>query len=111
MDTSIQNTSHFFHNKHFFLFQKQVRNTKVVPNTLWILNNLNVNDNLHCRACRLIGNLSDCSFHAKAFFEAGAIQSLNDLLHTKANAQTYSMAIRAVRYYFNIFILLLVKNV
>jgi hypothetical protein len=75
-----------------------VRDTNIVSYTLWILKNLKVSDNLHCRACRLVGNLSECSWHAKTFYNAGAIQALQDVLRTKANTQTYLMAIRAVRH-------------
>lgn len=56
-----------------------------------------MSDNLHCRACRLIGNLSDCSWHAKAFYDAGVVPALYEILKNKANTQTYLMAIRAVR--------------
>ncbi|XP_058803227.1 armadillo repeat-containing protein 5 [Phymastichus coffea] len=83
--------------------RQQVQDTNIVSYTLWILNNLEVGDTLHCRACRLIGNLSDCISYAKAFYNAGAIQSLNYVLRTKANQQTYTMAIRAIRNIWSIY--------
>ncbi|KAJ8679925.1 hypothetical protein QAD02_015712 [Eretmocerus hayati] len=77
--------------------RQEVRDTNIIKYTLWILRNLKVSDNLHCRACRLVGNLSDCTRHAKGFFDAGIIEALHDVLTTSANSQTYMMAIRAVR--------------
>ena len=53
---------------------------------------------LHCRACRLVSNLSECSWHAKELCDAGIIKTLMALLTSKTDVQTYCMAIRAVRY-------------
>ncbi|XP_011506421.1 PREDICTED: armadillo repeat-containing protein 5-like [Ceratosolen solmsi marchali] len=77
--------------------RKQVRDTNIVTYTLWILQNIRIRDNLHCRVYRLIANLSECRWFAKAFCTAGVIQELHDILHLKTNPQTDMMAIRAVR--------------
>ncbi|OXU25505.1 hypothetical protein TSAR_000315 [Trichomalopsis sarcophagae] len=77
--------------------RQQVRDTNITFNTIWILKNLKMSENLQCRACRLIGNLADCSWHAKAFYDAGVVSVLHDIIKNKANVPTYLMAIRAVR--------------
>lgn len=63
-----------------------------------IIENLEWNAMLHCRACRLVSNLSECSWHAKELCNAGVIKALVALLTSKTDVQTYCMAIRAVRY-------------
>lgn len=63
-----------------------------------IIENLELNAMLHCRACRLVSNLSECSWHAKELCNAGVMKALVALLTSKTDIQTYCMAIRAVRY-------------
>lgn len=63
-----------------------------------IIENLKLNAMLHCRACRLVSNLSECSWHAKELCNAGVMKALVALLTSKTDVQTYCMAIRAVRY-------------
>jgi len=63
-----------------------------------IIENLELNAMLHCRACRLVSNLSECSWHAKELCNAGVMKALVLLLTSKTDIQTYCMAIRAVRY-------------
>lgn len=74
-----------------------MRGTKLSSHTLFLLRNIRSAANLHCRACRLLGNLSECSWHAKNFFDLGAIDVLEKILKNKSTGQTYSMSIRAIR--------------
>jgi len=57
-----------------------------------------MNGKLHCRACRLISNLSECSWHANKLYDAGVVEILAVLLKSKTDMQTYLMIIRAIRY-------------
>ncbi|KAL0099280.1 hypothetical protein PUN28_020093 [Cardiocondyla obscurior] len=55
------------------------------------------NATLHCRACRLISNLSRCSWHAEKLCNCGVVTGLKIILKSKTDTWTHSMAIRAVR--------------
>lgn len=63
-----------------------------------IIKHIKLGNNIHCRACRLIGNLSESDYHAKSLCEVGAIQALVDLLQLDTYMQTYLMGVRAIRY-------------
>ncbi|KYM95607.1 Armadillo repeat-containing protein 5 [Cyphomyrmex costatus] len=82
--------------------REKVRNSKITFNVVFILENLELNAMLHCRACRLVSNLSECSWHAKELCDAGVIKALVALLTSKTDVQTYCMAIRAVRNIWNV---------
>lgn len=71
--------------------------TKIASYVVWIAKNLDSGETMHCRACRLMGNLSESNNHARALCEAGAIVALTEILRSKSNAQTLGMAVRAVR--------------
>ncbi|XP_011175415.1 armadillo repeat-containing protein 5 [Solenopsis invicta] len=83
--------------------RKKVRNSKIEFNVLLIIENLEQNAMLHCRACRLVSNLSECSWHAKEMCDAGIMKALVALLTSKTNVDTYCMAIRAVRNIWNVY--------
>lgn len=65
---------------------------------MFIIENLEWNSMLHCRAYRLVGNLSECSWHAEELCNAGVMKPLVALLTSKTDVQNYCMAVRAVRY-------------
>ncbi|XP_012283687.1 armadillo repeat-containing protein 5 [Orussus abietinus] len=77
--------------------RQRVHGTKIVAYTLTILKNVKLGDILCCRACRLVGNLASCKWHAKSLCEAGAVKVLANLLKLKCTSQTYLTAIRALR--------------
>ncbi|XP_011873921.1 PREDICTED: uncharacterized protein LOC105565385 [Vollenhovia emeryi] len=81
--------------------RKKVRNSKIGFNVVLIIENLESNAMLHCRACRLVGNLSECRWHAEKLCNAGVIKALVALLQSKTDEQTYCMAVRAVRNIWN----------
>lgn len=81
--------------KHILL---QVKGSKIASRVVSIIKHIKLGNTLHCRACRLIGNLSECDWHAKSLCEAGAIQALVNLLQLDTNMQTYLMGVRAIRY-------------
>lgn len=62
------------------------------------MKNHTLDSTVHCRACRLVGNLSECSWHAKSLYNDGVVESLTTFLKLKINKQTYLMAVRAIRY-------------
>lgn len=76
-----------------------MRDTKVVKQTLWIINNLESEEILNCRVCRLIGNLCESSYHAKAFHKAGVVKALAALLLETKSTATNLMIVRATRYF------------
>ncbi|CAL7947352.1 unnamed protein product [Xylocopa violacea] len=77
--------------------REKVKGSKIACRVVSIIKHIKLGNTIHCRACRLIGNLSECEWHAKSLCEAGAIQALVDLLQLETNIQTYLMGIRAIR--------------
>ncbi|XP_015185969.1 PREDICTED: armadillo repeat-containing protein 5 [Polistes dominula] len=77
--------------------REEVKGTRIGYYIICIMKKLKSDSAIQCRACRLIGNLSECSWHAKSLYEAGSIQELSKLLQSKTNTQTYLMVIRAIR--------------
>ncbi|CAK9809483.1 Armadillo repeat-containing protein 5 [Anthophora plagiata] len=77
--------------------REKVKGSKIANRVVSILKHIKLGNTLQCRACRLIGNLSECDWHAKSLCEAGVIQALVDLLHLDTNMQTYLMGVRAIR--------------
>ncbi|XP_076232608.1 BTB/POZ domain-containing protein Rnb [Calliopsis andreniformis] len=77
--------------------REKVRGSKIANRVVSIIKHIKLGNTLHCRACRLIGNLAECDWHAKSLCEVGAIQALVDLLQLDANMQTYLMGVRAIR--------------
>lgn len=74
-----------------------MRDTRIAHNVVWIIKNLTSGMTLHCRACRLIANMAESRCHAKKLYDVGVIKALDDIINSKANTQTLTMAIRAVR--------------
>ncbi|XP_012349280.1 armadillo repeat-containing protein 5 [Apis florea] len=77
--------------------REKVKGSKIATHVISIIKHIKLGNSLHCRACRLIGNLSECDWHAKSLCEAGAVQALVDLLQLDIYMQTYLMGIRAIR--------------
>ncbi|XP_057321264.1 armadillo repeat-containing protein 5 [Microplitis mediator] len=78
--------------------REQVRESMIANNVVWIIKNLGPGLTLHCRACRLIGNMADSKRHTKALCKAGVIPALNGIISdAKTNTPTLLMAIRAIR--------------
>ncbi|KOC67114.1 Armadillo repeat-containing protein 5 [Habropoda laboriosa] len=77
--------------------REKVKGSKIANRVVSILKHIKLGNTLHCRACRLIGNLSECEWHAKSLCEAGVIQALVDCLQLDTNMQTYLMGVRAIR--------------
>ncbi|XP_035723787.1 armadillo repeat-containing protein 5-like [Vespa mandarinia] len=77
--------------------REEVKGTKIGYYVLYIIQNFKLDNSLHCRASRLIGNLCECGWHARSLYEAGSIQALAKLLQSKTNMQTYLMVVRAIR--------------
>ncbi|XP_029162891.1 LOW QUALITY PROTEIN: armadillo repeat-containing protein 5 [Nylanderia fulva] len=77
--------------------REKVKDTKIGINVVLIIKNLQLDTKLHCRACRLISNLSESSWHVKELCDAGVVKALVPLLILKTSTQTYCMAIRAMR--------------
>ncbi|GAB1861398.1 Peroxidase [Camponotus japonicus] len=80
-----------------FDVREKVKDSKIGINVVLIIKNLKLDTKLHCRACRLVSNLSECSWHVKKLCEAGVVKALVPLLELKTNTQTYCMAVRAMR--------------
>ncbi|XP_072746397.1 uncharacterized protein Rnb [Anoplolepis gracilipes] len=80
-----------------FDVREKVKNSKIGVNVVLIIKNLKLDTKLHCRACRLVSNLSECSWHVKELCNAGVVKALIPLLMLKTNTQTYCMAVRAIR--------------
>lgn len=59
--------------------RNKVRETKLASHILFLLKNVKLSANLQCRACRLIGNLLDCSWHAKNFYKSGVVEVLENI--------------------------------
>ncbi|XP_076278500.1 BTB/POZ domain-containing protein Rnb [Lasioglossum baleicum] len=83
--------------------REKVRGSKIACNVVSIIKYIKLESTLHCRACRLIGNLSECDWHAKSLCNAGAIQAIVDLLQLDTNMQTYLMGVRAIRNIWSIY--------
>ncbi|XP_043254463.1 armadillo repeat-containing protein 5 [Colletes gigas] len=77
--------------------RQKVRGSKIANNVVSIIKHIKLENTIHCRACRLIGNLSECDWHAKSLCQAGAIEALVNLLQLDLNMQTYLMGVRAIR--------------
>ncbi|CAL1688770.1 unnamed protein product [Lasius platythorax] len=77
--------------------REKVKNSKIGINVVLIIKNLKLDTKLHCRACRLVSNLSECSWHVKELCDAGVVKALIPLLILKTSTQTYCMAVRAMR--------------
>ncbi|XP_076675105.1 BTB/POZ domain-containing protein Rnb isoform X1 [Andrena cerasifolii] len=77
--------------------REKVRGSKIASHVVSVVKHVSFGSTLHCRACRLIGNLSECDWHARSLCEVGAIQALVDLLQLDTNMQTYLMGVRAIR--------------
>ncbi|TGZ49442.1 uncharacterized protein Rnb [Temnothorax longispinosus] len=83
--------------------REKVKNSKIGFNVVFVIENLEWNAMLHCRACRLVSNLSECSWHAEELCNAGVMKALVTLLTSKTDVQTYCMAVRAVRNIWNVY--------
>ncbi|XP_076653762.1 BTB/POZ domain-containing protein Rnb isoform X2 [Halictus rubicundus] len=83
--------------------REKVRGSKIAVNVVSVIKYIKLESTLHCRACRLIGNLSECDWHAKSLCNAGAIQAIVDLLQLDTNMQTYLMSVRAIRNIWSIY--------
>ncbi|XP_060811648.1 armadillo repeat-containing protein 5 [Bombus pascuorum] len=81
--------------------REKVRGSKIASRVVSIIKHIKLENTIHCRACRLIGNLSESDWHAKSLCEAGAVQALINLLQLDTYMQTYLMAVRAVRNIWN----------
>ncbi|RLU27291.1 hypothetical protein DMN91_001092 [Ooceraea biroi] len=77
--------------------REKVKSSKIGSNIISIIKNLKLDSKLHCRACRLVSNLSECSWHANKLYDAGVVETLTALLKSKTDMQTYLMAVRAIR--------------
>ncbi|XP_054007944.1 armadillo repeat-containing protein 5 isoform X1 [Hylaeus anthracinus] len=77
--------------------RQKVRGSKIAAHVVSIIKHIKLGNTLQCRACRLIGNLSECNWHARSLCQVGAIQALVDLLQLDTNMQTYLMGVRAIR--------------
>ncbi|XP_029052676.1 armadillo repeat-containing protein 5 [Osmia bicornis bicornis] len=77
--------------------REKVKGSKIASRVVSIIKHIKLENALHCRACRLIGNLSECNWHAKSLCEAGVVQALVALLKLDTNMQTYLMGVRAIR--------------
>ncbi|XP_015597251.1 armadillo repeat-containing protein 5 [Cephus cinctus] len=77
--------------------RQEVQGTKIAIHAVSILKNIKLGNILRCRACRLIGNLSECSCHATTLCEAGVVKVLSNVLKSSSNIPLSLMAIRAVR--------------
>ena len=75
----------------------QIKETNIASSVVRILTESYSSRTLHCRACRLAGNLSMSSTLAKSLCDAGAIKVLTNILLSNARAQTQCMAVRAVK--------------
>nr|XP_012223821.1 PREDICTED: armadillo repeat-containing protein 5 [Linepithema humile] len=80
-----------------FEAREKVRSSEIGSNVVLIIKNSKLDNRLHCRACRLVSNLSECSWHAKVLYNTGIVEALKELLMSKTSTQTYCMAVRAVR--------------
>ncbi|KAK1133789.1 hypothetical protein K0M31_011579 [Melipona bicolor] len=83
--------------------REKVKGSKIASRVVSIINHIKLGNNIHCRACRLIGNLSESDYHAKSLCEVGAIQALVDLLQLDTYMQTYLMGVRAIRNIWSIY--------
>ncbi|XP_050457379.1 armadillo repeat-containing protein 5 isoform X1 [Cataglyphis hispanica] len=87
-----------------FDVREKIKHSKIGINVVLIIKNLKLDTKLHCRACRLVSNLSECRWHVKELCDAGVLKALMPLLILKTNMQTYCMAIRAVRNIWNFYV-------
>lgn len=81
--------------------REKIRDPKITTYTLWIIRSLEGNYNLHSRAVRLIGNLSECTWHAKSLCDQKAVGVLTDILHSKTYTEVHIMTVRAIRNIWN----------
>ncbi|XP_044013903.1 uncharacterized protein LOC122856273 [Aphidius gifuensis] len=58
--------------------RENIDETKIAKNVVWIIKNLTSGMTLHCRACRLIGNIAESKRHAKALYKENVIDALNE---------------------------------
>ncbi|XP_011307321.1 armadillo repeat-containing protein 5 [Fopius arisanus] len=77
--------------------REETKIPKLPENLLWILQNLPPGPTLHCRACRLIGNMCLSKRHSESLCALGILPTLLTVLKSPSTPQTHSMAIRAVR--------------
>lgn len=80
----------------------ELRDSKLKEYIISILKDLRLSSTIHCRACRLVSNLSECSWHAESLYNAGVVEPLAALLRINTVKQTYIMAVRALRNIWNI---------
>ncbi|XP_068992624.1 armadillo repeat-containing protein 5 isoform X2 [Neodiprion pinetum] len=58
----------------------------------------NKSQSIQCRACRLIGNLAECSWHARALCQAGVVRIITNVLKSaKTIRRVQITAVRAIR--------------
>ncbi|XP_014488960.1 PREDICTED: armadillo repeat-containing protein 5-like [Dinoponera quadriceps] len=77
--------------------REKVQGSNIGDNIIHIMKNHTLDSKVHCRACRLVGNLSECKWHAEALYNGGVIEPLTTFLKLQTNRQTYLTAIRAIR--------------
>ncbi|XP_032686363.1 uncharacterized protein LOC116851238 isoform X2 [Odontomachus brunneus] len=77
--------------------REKIRDSNIGDNIIHIMKNHALDSTVHCRVCRLVGNLSECSWHAKSLYNNGVVEPLTTFLKLKTTRQTYLMAIRAIR--------------
>ncbi|XP_015110238.1 armadillo repeat-containing protein 5 [Diachasma alloeum] len=77
--------------------REETKDKKLPENLLWILQNLPPGPTLHCRACRLIGNMCLSKRHSESLCALGVLPALLAVLKSPSTPQTHSMAVRAVR--------------
>lgn len=75
----------------------QVRESNIGDNVIYIMKNHALDSAIHCRACRLVGNLSECSWHAEILYNGGVVMPLTMFLNIKTKWITSLTAIRAIR--------------
>ncbi|XP_046619510.1 uncharacterized protein LOC124304848 isoform X3 [Neodiprion virginianus] len=58
----------------------------------------NKSQSIQCRACRLIGNLAECSWHARALCQAGVVRIITNVLKSSKTIRRVQItAVRAIR--------------
>ncbi|XP_063973296.1 armadillo repeat-containing protein 5 [Diachasmimorpha longicaudata] len=77
--------------------REEIKEKKLPENLLWILQNLPAGPTLHCRTCRLIGNMCLSKRHSESLCAIGVLPALLTVLKSPSTPQTHSMAVRAVR--------------
>ncbi|XP_046744966.1 uncharacterized protein LOC124410547 isoform X2 [Diprion similis] len=75
----------------------EIRSIDPAAEVTSILKN-NKSQSIQCRACRLIGNLAECSWHAKALCQAGVVKIITNILKSsKTTRRVQITAVRAIR--------------